>query len=129
MAMNWRVIYYEMQDGQCPVQEFIDSRSHRDQAKVLSWIAQLEEHGPTLPRPYADLLDEGVHELRVSLSGDPIRVLYFFCYRHYIVLTHTFAKNTQKVPRGQITRALRAQRDFLIRFDEETLKEELDEDL
>ena len=129
MASNWRVIYYEMDDGQCPVQEFIDSRNQRDQAKILSWIAQLEEHGPTLPRPYADLLDEGIHELRVSLSGDPIRVLYFFCYRQFIVLTHAFAKHTHRVPRAQLTRALKAREDFLARLDEETLKEDLDEDL
>ncbi len=29
----------------------------------------LEEKGPPLPRPYADLLTDGIHELRVKLSG------------------------------------------------------------
>ena len=31
MATNWRVLYYETEDGQCPVREFIDSRGQRDQ--------------------------------------------------------------------------------------------------
>ena len=129
MATNWRVVYYETTNGQCPVQEFIDSRNRRDQAKILSWIAHLEERGPPLPRPYADLLEDGVHELRVSLSGDPVRVLYFFCYRSLIVLTHAFAKRTGRVPRTQITRTLIAREDFVGRYDEKTLREEMDEDL
>jgi hypothetical protein len=39
--------------------------------------------GPTLPRPYADLLKDGIHELRIRLSGDHIRMLYFFCFRKF----------------------------------------------
>lgn len=70
----------------------------RDQAKILAWIGQLEQRGPQLPRPYADLLEDGIHELRVTASGDQIRVLYFFCYREFIVLTHAFLKRTGEVP-------------------------------
>ena len=67
----WHVIYYETDKGQCPVQDFIDSRhKKRDQAKLLAQIEALEQHGPTLPRPYADLLEDGVHELRIKLSSD-----------------------------------------------------------
>ena len=70
-----------------------------------------------------------MHELRVSLSGDPVRVLYFFCYRSFIVLTHAFAKRTGRVPRTQIARTVMAREDFLARHDEKRLKEELDENL
>lgn len=105
----------------CPVQDFVDSRRERDQAKVLSWIAQLESQGPNLPRPYADLLDDGIHELRIKLSGEQVRALYFFCYRDYIVLTHCFIKRTVRVPEAQIRRAKKCRTEFLGRYDEHTL--------
>jgi len=74
----WHVLYYESVDGKCPVKEFIDSISEGNQAKTLALIAALEERGPNLPRPYADLLKDGIHELRVKLSGNQVRVFYFF---------------------------------------------------
>ena len=62
------------------MREFIDARSEREQAKLLCWIELLTDRGPNLPRPYSDLLEDGIHELRVILSGDQVRYLYFFCY-------------------------------------------------
>jgi hypothetical protein len=55
MKNAWCVLYYETLDGKCPVREFIDSRNKENQAKILSLIDYLEEHGPNLPRPYADI--------------------------------------------------------------------------
>ncbi len=75
----WHVLYYGSVDGKCPVREFIDSISERNQAKTLALIAALEERGTNLPRPYADLLKDGIHELRVKLSGNQVRIFYFFC--------------------------------------------------
>lgn len=118
MTSTWKIIYYEGEDGHCPLQEFIDDRKVRDQAKILAWIGQLEQRGPQLPRPYADLLEDGIHELRVTASGDQVRVLYFFCYREFIVLTHAFLKRTDEVPRAEIRKAQRLRDDFLSRFDE-----------
>ena len=81
MKQKWHVLYYESANGVCPVQEFIDARKNRDQAKILSWVSLLEERGPNLPRPYADVLIDGIHELRLKLTGEQFRILYFFCYK------------------------------------------------
>ncbi len=86
-------------------------------------IAALEEKGPNLSRPYADLLKDGIHELRVKLSGNQVRVLYFFCYRDFIVLTNVFTKTTAKVPEADIREAKRCRDDFLKRTDEKMLRE------
>ena len=129
MIRKWRILYYIAENGHCPVQEFIDSRSERDQAKTFSWLAQLETDGPSLPRPYADFLDSGIHELRLTLSGDQVRILYFFCFRDFIVLTHGFVKRTQRVPVTEIRLARKYREDFQSRFDESSIKEELDEEL
>ena len=118
-----RSVYYETVEGECPVKEFIDSRNIKDQAKILSLISYLQQKGPTLPRPYADLLKDGIHEPRVRLSGDQIRVLYFFSYRRFIVLTHSFMKTPARVPRTKIEKAKRSRVDFLSRFRKSDLKE------
>ncbi len=123
MAVNWRVLYYETSEGDCVVREFIDSRKGRDQAKILALISYLQDQGPTLPRPYADLLEDGIHELRIKLSGDQFRVLYFFCYRRFIVLTHAFMKVSAKVPWAEIQKAKKYRSDFLSRFEESDLEE------
>ena len=123
MAQSWHIIYYESVEGQCPIREFIDARVEREQAKLLSWIDLLKNRGPHLPRPHADLLEDGIHELRVTLSGDQVRCLYFFCYRNFIVLTHAFVKTTRQVPKAEIRRSQKMRTDFLSRFDERQLRE------
>ena len=115
------VIYYETKDGKCPVQEFIDSRNQENQIKILNVIDYLEEHGPNLPRPYADTLEDGIHELRIKLSGEQGRTLYFFCYKRYIVLTHSFIKHEDAVPPKEIKKAVAIRKDFLSRYTEKDL--------
>jgi hypothetical protein len=129
MTQKWHVLYYESADGVCPVQEFIDTRKDRDQAKILSWVSLLEERGPNLPGPYADVLIDGIHELRLKLTGEQFRILYFFCYREFIVLNHIFAKRTDVVPASEIKRAQKYRDDFLSRFDEKKIKEVFHEKL
>lgn len=124
---NWTVIYYEAENGKCHIENFISSRSKNNKAKILSLLSILEEKGPTLPRPYADLLRDGIHELRIKLSGDQIRVLYFFCYQEFIILTHAFQKKSSKVPKSEIEKAIKLKDDFLSRVTKSQLKEEKNE--
>ena len=129
MSRKWHVLYYETVTGICPVQEFIDTRKDRDQAKIFSWLNVLEEQGPNLPRPYADLLIDGIHELRVKLRGDQVRVLYFFCYKEFIILSHAFIKNTDMVPQSEIKMAQKFRDDFLARFDDKKIRQVFHEKL
>ena len=127
MSKQWTVVYYEDRTGDCPVQDFIDSRSDANQAKILALLKILEERGPNLPRPYADFLRDGIHEIRIKLSGEQTRILYFFCYKEFIVLTHPFIKKTSKVPDVEIKKAINAKSEFLSRFSEKLLREKLNE--
>ncbi|MCK5718988.1 MAG: type II toxin-antitoxin system RelE/ParE family toxin [Thiomargarita sp.] len=75
---KWNIIYYEDNENNCPFLDFYSKLSvNNEKAKVMSWLEQLEINGPTLPRPYADLLRDGIHELRIKLTGDQHRILYF----------------------------------------------------
>lgn len=109
----WEVIYYETEDGKCPVESFIDNLQKKEQEKVMAWIALLEDEGINLHRPYADFLRDDIHELRVKTSQLSCRILYFFCHRNQIVLTHGFKKRVRKVPETEIARAVRYREEWL----------------
>lgn len=123
----WHVLYYEDRKGRSDVYEYIESRSDRERAKILALLHLLEKQGPQLPRPYADLLTDGIHELRIKISGTQVRILYFFCYREYIILTNSFIKNTEKVPHPEIKKARKLRNDFIQRYTIESLRKILDE--
>src|SRR4030067_2799214 len=123
MEHKWKVIYYETEKGESPVHDFITSKSLNNRVKIYALISFLEEKRPNLPRPYADLLDDGIHELRIKLSGNQIRILYFFCYKDFIILTHHFVKTTDKVPISEMNMAKKYRTDFMKRYNEKNLLE------
>jgi len=112
----WHVVYYNDLKGNCEVEYFLDSLKNRQRAKVEAWIDKLEEEGPELPRPFADLLEDGIHELRVKIVGKQERILYFFTFRNYIILTNHLTKKEGGVPKGQINKAKKIRSEFNSRF-------------
>ncbi len=111
----YEVIFYETNNGLCPVDEFLDLLQLKVRAKVEKWIEKLEHHGPNLPRPYADIVVGKIRELRIVFGSNHYRLLYFF-YGKTIVLTHGFIKKTDKVPTQEIKRAENCMTDFLNRY-------------
>jgi phage-related protein len=122
MNGNWHLLYYVKQDGTKPVEEYIRKLSVNERAKTLAFIQHLKEKGPDLHRPYADLLEDGIHELRVKLTGEQVRILYFFCYKDIIILTNAFEKHTDEVPKPEIKTAKKYRNDFLVRYAEKEIR-------
>ncbi len=123
MESKWQILFCDEMEQLCPVTEFINKIAPKHQVKVLRLLSLLEEQGPVLPRPYADILYDGIHELRFNLAREQIRVLYFFCYQKFIVLYHAFSKNTRKVPDKFIDQVIDYRNDFLDRISKEKLEE------
>jgi phage-related protein len=123
MKKKWKVLYYKTKIGESFVEEFINSRSINNQLKISSILDYLEENGVILPRPYSDYLRDGIYELRIKLSGEETRTLYFFCFENYIVLTHTFVKTSEKVPESEIDKAIKYRDDFKNRYNKKNIKE------
>lgn len=73
MKNRWHNIYCDEQMDPCPVTEIIEKYQPKHQVKILRFLNLLEEKGPTLPRPYANRLRDGIHELRIRLSGNNTR--------------------------------------------------------
>ena len=106
MKKEWKIIFYEDEKG-CPVKDFMKTLVEDDNEWMTLCIEQLKNDAFRLRRPQCDYLRDGIYELRVKLSGDNTRTLYFFCYETNIVLTHTFIKKTQKVPKKEIEKAIK----------------------
>lgn len=118
---KWHILYCDASMRMCPITDFIESCPDKHQAKIIRFLELLEEMGPTLPRPYADLLRDGIHELRIKLSGNHARILYFFCFETYIVLHQAFWKNTDRVAEKWITRTRRYRSQLLSNVSQKQL--------
>ncbi len=123
MRQKWNILFCDEMEQDCPVADFINTCTPRHQVKVLRLLTLLEEQGPILSRPYADILYDGIHELRFTLSQERVRVLYFFCYQKFIVLYYVFFKNTDKVPKKYINKVIAYRNDFLDRVSEKNLED------
>lgn len=122
MEKKWHILFCDEVELACPVTEFINQCRPEHQVKMLRILSLLEEQGPTMPRPYSDILRDGIHELRFTLSRDRVRVLYFFCYQKFIVLYYVFLKNTRRVPEKFIHRVIQYRDTFLDNISAKTLE-------
>ena len=109
--MEYDAIFYVDMRGRCPTTEYLDALLPKVRGKAVTWIGKLKEHGPNLPRPYADMVQSPIRELRVIFASDHHRFLYFFSGKT-AVITHGFFKKGWEVPRSEIERALRLMNDF-----------------
>ena len=92
-----KVVFYRESDGIAPVLEWFEALPANAQDKCRVRIQRLAEMGHELHRPEADLLREGIYELRIGLQHINYRILYFFQGRVAAVLAHGLTKK-DRVP-------------------------------
>ncbi|MGN0326245.1 MAG: type II toxin-antitoxin system RelE/ParE family toxin [Lachnospiraceae bacterium] len=78
------ILFYETEDGRCPLQEYLESLEPKLLAKTL----------------------------RTKQGTDITRVLYFFFVGNKAVLTNGFIKKTQKTPKSEIELAKKYKADY-----------------
>ena len=106
-----KVVFYREADGTAPVLEWFDGLPGRAQDKCRVRIQRLAEVGHELRRPEADLLRDGIYELRVGLQHVNYRILYFFHGRVAAVLAHGLTKKDTVADKA-IETALARKRKF-----------------
>ena len=109
------VILFKDADGSVPVLDWLQTLQKSDRrgfAKCVARIHRLAALGHELRRPEADLLRDGIYELRAKYSHVQYRFLYFFHGKTAAVLAHAITKK-DKVPDVEIDRAIRRQAAFL----------------
>lgn len=74
---EYEVVFYQTAAGECPTQALSDTLAPKVRGKVARWLALLEQEGPQLPRPYADVVHGKIRELRVGFGGLRYRFFYF----------------------------------------------------
>ena len=110
------VIFYKTADGNCPVQDFLDSLPGKVAQKV-AWVLTLLEDMEVVPSTYfKKLVDtEEIWECRIQFASNAYRIFCFFERNSVVILTHGFAKKTMKTPQKEIERAEAYRRDYLKR--------------
>lgn len=110
-----RLLFFQDADGTAPVWEWLKdlrARNPKAYAKCVVRIRRLVELGHELRRPEADLLRDGIYELRARLGTVNYRILYFFHGRNVAVLAHAITKEDE-VPVVEINRAVERKRTFI----------------
>lgn len=110
-----RLLFFRNVDGSAPAWEWLKDlrpRSPKAYAKCAVRIRRLAEMGHELRRPEADLLRDGIYELRARLGTVNYRILYFFHGRDVAVLANAITKENE-IPAVEINRALDRKRMFV----------------
>lgn len=95
-----RVVLYREADGTVPLLEWLATLPEKARLKCRLRLQRLTELGHELRRPEADLLRDGIHELRVGLQGVNYRMLYFFHGNAAAVVSHGLVKAAAVPPKA-----------------------------
>ena len=112
---DFKIVAYEKENGEVPVEKFLEDVNPKMRAKIYGLLEILQEKGNRLREPYSKHLEDGIFELRCKFGNDITRILYFFYYEGRIVMTNGFVKKTQKTPREEIQIAKDRRKDFIER--------------
>jgi phage-related protein len=110
-----KLLFYQGADGISPVLEWLKelrAKNPRAFAKCLARVRRLAAMGYELRRPEADLLRDGIYELRARFGTVNYRLLYFFYGQNVAVLAHAITKEDE-IPAVEINRALERKRHFV----------------
>jgi phage-related protein len=92
----------------------LEAREPDIYAKCLAFVLLLRDSGFHLRRPIADILRDGIYELRVKNGRPNYRILYFFCGQNEACISHGITKESE-VPDQEIDLAI--ERKKLVQSD------------
>ena len=110
------VAFYRTESGNCPIEQFLDSLTARQSAKV-TWTLDLIEDLDVVPKQYFKKLTDtdDIWEIRVKVGRNSFRILSFFDGPRLVVLNHAFSKQTRKIAKSDIQLAENRKRDYFRR--------------
>jgi phage-related protein len=107
-----RMVLFREADGTVPLFDWLDELPSKVVVKCRSRLERLRNLGHELRRPEADLLRDGIYELRVGHQGINYRMLYFFNHNVAAIVSHGLIKE-RTVPPVEIDRAIRRRAIYL----------------
>ena len=108
--------FYRFANGASPIEDFLDSLNSKQAQKVV-WVLRLIEELDRVPQQYFQKLvnTDDLWEVRVQFGGNIFRLLGFFEQGRLLILTHGFAKKTQKTPAQDIALATQRKNEQISR--------------
>ena len=101
-----KIIFYHLDNGKCPVEDYLNSLSQKQVEKVF-FVLDLIEQFNIVPRKFFKKLEatDDIWEARVQHGNNIFRFLGFFDGNDLVILNHAFTKKTQKTPKKEIKKA------------------------
>ena len=110
--MKRQVIFYRFDNGESPVEEFLDTLPDKAAQKVIAVFKLIEDSEIVSSRFFKKLSGTNIWECRIMWQSDIYRFLGFFDKGHLVILTNGFHKKTQKTPPLEIKRAEKYMEDY-----------------
>jgi phage-related protein len=117
------ILLFQETGGTVPFLEWFDGLPAKAQDKCRVRLERLAELGHELRRPEADLLRDGIYELRVGLQGINYRMVYFFHGRDIVVVSHGIVKE-RAIPPKEIDLAAKRKATFTMAPKKHTYQED-----
>jgi phage-related protein len=117
-----QVIFFREKGGSAPVVDWLAELKTTNQkawANCRVKIEMLAQFGHELRRPAADILRDGIYELRAKQGHVQYRILYFYHGRNVAILAHSLTKEDE-VPDVDIERAIARKKLFAMNPKEHT---------
>lgn len=89
-------------EGQMPAKEFLEGLNEGDQAKILSLIERLGDHGEIRNREKFKKVERTDF---FEFKSFQVRIIGFFIHGRRFVLTHGFRKKQDNIPKSELERA------------------------
>jgi phage-related protein len=107
--------FYRTANGNCPVEEFLDSLTGK-QAQKVAWTLQLIEELDRVPGKYLEKMTgtDNLWEVRVEFAGNIFRLLGWLD-GGTLILGHGFQKKTPKTPAREIETTEQRKNDYFNR--------------
>lgn len=95
---DWSIVFYTTEQGDSPVEEFLESLDLKTQARFDWSIEQLRVRNTRAREPLVKHIEGKLWELRRASNGNIYRLMYFFLRVNGSCLYTDFRKSPQKRP-------------------------------
>jgi len=83
-----KVVIFKESDDSVPLLDWMVTIPQKAREKCIVKIERLRMFGNELRKPDCDMLEDGIYELRARHSNVHYRILYAFCGKNAVLLSH-----------------------------------------
>ena len=102
--MVFDIEFYELKDGDRPVEKFLEVVKKKNRSlwkKSLAGLLKIKERDYH-KMPLTEYIETGILSLRIKSESNILRILFGFNKGKKIILLHGFVKKSQKIPEKEL---------------------------